>query len=437
MKARWVLLVVCLVACGRTSSQKSDLGPTTDARIDGIVDSAPTDQADAAPRVDEPSIVPDSSGSTCGYCADGYTCDEDAGECVTPGCPPDLFNEDVCGVGENVKPACGQCLEGEWHSCMHIEGVGEDALFTFCECEEGETAFHCNWRRTIPGTTPCGPGFDDVACSCSGSCHPHATSYCKGSCKAHSECEDDFYCGGGHSVNWWDDSAHGFCIPKGYVGCGYGCGLPGYLWDGCPCKTDEDCTNEYGSVSPGHCIPSRHGRTCGMSHCIDMCPTYLLCAQVGSFPDDFGYECVDPLIIEGMPCRTNNDCRYPWHGLEGKPDGICVMQGTDGAFCVSTFTLEDSPLPQTISTNCLSGGDCALLEGHPIPEDFLECPWYHVEVQAETDCAVTNEYGTCLGKRRCSEAGLTDCDAQTPAPEACGDGIDEDCDGETDEGCIF
>lgn len=50
-------------------------------------------------------------------------------------------------------------------------------------------------------------------------------------------------------------------------------------------------------------------------------------------------------------------------------------------------------------------------------------------------CSESNAFGTCDGTRGCTLSGWSVCSAQTPQEEICGDAIDNDCNGQTDEGC--
>jgi hypothetical protein len=60
------------------------------------------------------------------------------------------------------------------------------------------------------------------------------------------------------------------------------------------------------------------------------------------------------------------------------------------------------------------------------------CPLTAIQAAATTICRTANQFGECSGIRRCTEAGLTACDAAAPAAEVC-NGTDDDCDAEEDE----
>jgi hypothetical protein len=65
----------------------------------------------------------------------------------------------------------------------------------------------------------------------------------------------------------------------------------------------------------------------------------------------------------------------------------------------------------------------------PLPDGDSSSTMCDVVVVA---CVVENEFGSCSGEQVCTADGLSDCDAQIPAPETC-NGIDDNCNGEIDE----
>lgn len=458
MKAIWVLMAVGAAACGgKTSGDGSDTVPVDAPNSDGLQQICETGtrwceendamectanglsawrtpcgtgtcfQGTCCTRMCfDKNCGDDGCGGVCGDCGPFLSCDEETWECGSP-CADELFSNEVCGSGEDVQASCGACTpDGAGTLCIREEEDAEGVLQTWCECYGGEEGFRCTWMKSIPDQVHCQEDDDCPGGFCTSACHPHVLPYCTANCMAHADCPEGTYCGDFVSVNFWEEPddwpPHGAarCVPDGYQVCGY-CD-PEHPHDGCPCETDADC----GTDSWDLCLPARHGRMCSVTRCMPECEQELACGMVSGVGPDMVFSCVDPNIIEGMPCHSNGDCVIPWDPLGS--ERYCVVQGEVGAFCTvgAKGAVHEKP--------CLGRGPCYAMPCCPIPEDFLECPWYHVAMEASTDCTVSNEFGACLGERRCTEAGLTDCDAVIPAEETC-DGVDNDCDGETDEGC--
>jgi hypothetical protein len=117
------------------------------------------------------------------------------------------------------------------------------------------------------------------------------------------------------------------------------------------------------------------------------------------------------LVNEGTPCpKGQNELSWPII------DEIADLDGTP----------------------CSAGGDPGVLEVSfaPSGEGHLVCSKLCTAANdGDTrSCSTTNEFGTCQGVETCDDpAGWGSCDAITPAEESC-DGTDDDCDGDVDEG---
>ena len=143
-------------------------------------------------------------------------------------------------------------------------------------------------------------------------------------------------------------------------------------------------------------------------------------ADAGPSPPSHGKLC--------YPCVEDEDCQV------GEPTAevACVSFGLEGSFCWGVCG--------EASGGCPAGFECD--GGQCVPEGGGLCPCSAEAIadQAVTPCGVENAFGTCWGERACGEGGLGACSAPEAVAEVCFDGVDDDCDGETDEagaeGCL-
>ncbi len=160
------------------------------------------------------------------------------------------------------------------------------------------------------------------------------------------------------------------------------------------------------------------------------CPTGFICRTVlGS--DDDPRRCVPGPDLLCAPCLKDQDCR---------PAGVATADRCLGTDAVGRFCGTDC----LVGAGCPVGYQCVRPEGSPVsvkqcmPADAAECqcPLAAVQRSMATVCGKTNAVATCKGQRLCTEDGLTLCDAVDAAEETC-NGIDDDCNGDTDEGVVF
>jgi hypothetical protein len=192
--------------------------------------------------------------------------------------------------------------------------------------------------------------------------------------------------------------------------------------EGCfldPCLENSDCLS-------GWCLDHLGGGVCSQS-CSEECPPGFSCKQVGASDPDLVFACVSNFANLCRPCAASSDCK----SVGGNED-VCVDYDAQGSFCGGGCELDD---------DCPAGYACqtaTTVDGIELLQCINEtgtcpCSAKSTALKLWTECTQENDWGICSGKRVCGEEGLGDCDATLPEDDLC-DGMDNDCDGEIDEG---
>ena len=188
------------------------------------------------------------------------------------------------------------------------------------------------------------------------------------------------------------------------------------------CFLDSCSDNE--SCQSGWCVEHMGDGVCTIT-CEDECPDGWTCKPIAGGPD-LTYVCVSDYANLCKPCATTEGCKAP-----GAAEDVCLDYGDEGSFCGGACeSSEDCPW----GFSCLEG---QTVEGVALMQCMADagvcpCTAKSVALALTTPCVQENEFGSCAGKRVCTDEGLTLCDAQTPLPETC-NGLDDDCDASVDE----
>ncbi|MSQ84243.1 MAG: hypothetical protein EXR77_15390 [Myxococcales bacterium] len=188
---------------------------------------------------------------------------------------------------------------------------------------------------------------------------------------------------------------------------------------GKPCAENEDCQS-------GYCVLAPEGKVCS-KECETSCDDGWKCSQVPGGKDT-KFICVPKYLHLCQPCSTTAECNE-----NGETTNKCITIETEGTFCGGACKPDGSDCPNGyFCTEIIDPDTGKAIHQCTSGTGKCKCSAISLARKAFTPCEVKNEFGTCSGKRSCGPAGLSPCDAGTPKVETCNN-QDDNCDGNTDE----
>jgi hypothetical protein len=186
---------------------------------------------------------------------------------------------------------------------------------------------------------------------------------------------------------------------------------------GYPCDSNDDCFSNF-------CVPTPGGSVC-TTLCESACPDGFVCRP--QLAGDVTFICLPKWLYLCSPCNVASDCTQSASDV----GHFCIDYGAEGKFCGGECK-SDGRCPNGYSCKNVPVGG-GVIDKQCVPDSSAcECSPLSVQLQLDTTCTVTNDFGSCRGGRICSPNGLTPCDAATPGEEKC-NGIDDNCNGATDD----
>jgi hypothetical protein len=192
--------------------------------------------------------------------------------------------------------------------------------------------------------------------------------------------------------------------------------LPGEF--GAVCTTGNDC-------DAGYCLNTPNGEICTQDCTNNCCPGGWACLNISPTMDPW-YGCTPKLIHTCDPCSDDSQCQSP-----GDPAGLCLSYGNAGNFCGGTC-MTDPDCPGGYFCKKGAKGTAGIGNQCVKKNSVCDCSAVAMTLGLTTNCTNTTKFGTCAGTRTCTSSGLTACNAPAASAEVC-NGIDDNCDGATDE----
>jgi len=355
-------------------------------------------------------------------CADDKTCNETTGlcedktNCLTDGCSETEYCEPATGECKLNCPE-GKCNDNE--TCNDLSGLCEPDC-SKVTCEEH---FKCDPTDALCKAECLNSGTCDVTQHCN-----ETTGVCdlncpEGKCAANEKCipltgECEIDC---TDITCQEDSQ--LCDPSDGV-CKIKCNIPEYK-----CEEGFECNQTTGNCE--ETIISQYQKECTENEdCLSG-----LCIEDGDFK-----KC-------SLKCELLESCGDGWDCAPYNDESICTPildyscntcdDDSDcsvfGGKCIEVTGVKSCLDSCEYSDNCNDGFSCTDTD---IDGDSFKlctpngnsCDCNNDNINLTLNCGISNDFGTCNGKKVCTESGWTDCDADTPSVEIC-DSNDNNCDG--------